>query len=132
MHRRRTPRTVAHRTHVRISNFFTNAASWLVPLLWTLSGIAMIVDLLNAFSWGHVAAWLALFAIGINSHALVRKMTARLTEIIALWQEDVHVVNRPTPLKKRQRASIDENVVVPILSTVVTRAEARTGTDGLN
>lgn len=131
MHRHRTARTVVHRLESGLSRRVSEASFWLTPLLWILSSIAMLVDLLVPdpwdIEWGHLAAWFALLAIAVNSHALVRHVIARLTHVIALWHEDVHVDAPATKAKARLDVVPTRENVVPILRTQVTRA--RTGTD---
>jgi hypothetical protein len=123
MRRRLTMRTVMHQIYKRLSDFFTDTAPTLVPLLWAGSIMAMILDVVAPdlrVGWGHLAIWLALSAVGVNSHALVRHMIARLTQIIALWQDDVHILYRP-PAEPVRPAAGQENVV-PILRTRIRRS----------
>jgi hypothetical protein len=111
-----------------------------VPLIWAGSVLALTMDFVTDFhvEWAHLALWLAMAGMAGTCHTLTRHIIVRLTQIIALWQDDVYVLHRPTeattvaPTGTDAGTSnvvpINENVVVPILRTAIARHPSR----GLN
>lgn len=128
---RRHDTTSANQTRVKFSDYLVQAP-WLVPLAWSLSVVTLVLDVLQVdepIEWGHISLWFAISALSASCYSMVRHIIARLTEIIALWQDDVHI-QKAVPGAQRLRdlenvIPMKENVV-PILRTLVTH---RTGTE---